>query len=172
MFKKSIPAIIFLTLMLSGWGVHARRGGGGKSDDRIFGAGLILGEPTGGTLKLFMGDVAALQFSNGILFFNRDSIFAALDVVWHPSIIHESKYGILLWYIGVGPGFGIQVPWHHAPQHDWEPEFAFWVRVPGGACYFFQKLPVEVFAELAPASRFYPFWDFDFFLNTGARWYF
>lgn len=171
MSRVRVPVIIFSVFILFSASAAARQVGGRETGKRIFGAGLILGEPTGGTLKLFMGDIMAMQFSNGILFFNRDSIFAALDFVWHPSIIHESKHGILLWYIGVGPGFGIQGPWHH-PHDDWDADFAFWVRVPGGACYFFQKVPVEVFAELAPASRFYPFWDFDFFLNTGARYYF
>ena len=145
---------------------------GAGANDKVFGAGVILGEPTGGTLKVFFNQLVALQFSTGILFFNRDSFLAVIDIVWHPSIIHESHVGILIWYLGVGPGFGIMVPWHKNRNNDWEPDFAFWVRVPGGVSYLFEKVPVEVFLEISPASRFYPFWDFDFFASTGARWYF
>ena len=74
-----------------------------------FGLGAILGEPTGGTGKLWFNERVALQFSLAAtwwLGYHRLATF--VDVVWHPLMVTDNKHFTLLWYFGVGGGFGIR----------------------------------------------------------------
>jgi hypothetical protein len=151
----------------------------------LFGVGPILGEPTGGTLKLWFGPRIALQSHQAVTWWGLHRLAVYLDVVWHPSVVTENKYFTLLWYFGVGGGVGIRAPWDRPAYHprdpdrdrDWEPDPAVWIRVPFGFPFLFEDVPVEAFVEFGPAMGFdYRRDDVDLFfagfIAVGGRWYF
>lgn len=164
-------------------------------EDKIFGLGPILGEPTGGTGKVWFGPKMAFQFHAAITWWDIHRLVLFADIVWHPIEITQNRYFDLWWYFGVGGGAGIRAPWddhhHHDYPHphahpededDWEPDPAVWIRVPFGFPFLFHKVPVEAFVEFGPTLRF-EFYedadgddevDLDFrgFFAIGGRWYF
>lgn len=159
-------------------------------EGKIFGLGPILGEPFGGTGKVWFGPRMAFQFHAAITWWdiNRLAIFA--DVLWHPHVINQNRYFDLLWYFGVGGGAGIRAPWDDDRYHghprdnddDWEADPAVWIRVPFGFPFLFHRVPVEAFVEFGPTLRFEFYedadgdddFDLDFrgFFAVGGRWYF
>jgi hypothetical protein len=144
-------------------------------NDKVFGLGVVFPEPTGLTGKLFLSERLAFQFDAAFMLFNRQALVGFVDFVWHPAVVTENRWFLLLWYFGVGVGTGIDAPWHESGKgkdKGWEPNPAFWVRAPFGFSFLFDKVPVEAFVQFGPASRFYPFWDWDIFGAVGGRWYF
>ena len=159
-------------------------------ENKIFGLGPILGEPFGGTGKVWFGPRMGFQFHAAITWWdiNRLALFA--DILWHPVRVTDNRYFVLYWYFGVGFGAGIRAPWdddhyhygHRRDHDDWEADPAIWLRVPFGFPFLFHKVPVEAFVEFGPALR----WEFyedrdgddevdlDFrgFFAVGGRWYF
>ena len=171
----SIIVCACLATPLDAWA--GKRAGGGQP----FGLGVIAGEPTGGTLKLFLDDRFALQAHAAFLFFFDHKLVGSVDVLWYPSAITSNKWFDLLWYVGVGGAAGIDAPWYESrggPREDkeWRANPAAWVRVPFGFSFFFVEVPVEAFVELGPSARLYPLDEFvdvlDPFVAVGGRWYF
>jgi len=153
--------------------------------ETLFGVGPILGEPTGGTLKLWFGPRLALQSHQAITWWGIHRIACFVDLLWHPSVVTENRYFTLLWYFGVGGGAGIRAPWYvhadhpHDPDKDreWEADPAVWIRVPFGFPFMFNKVPVEAFVEFGPTMGFdFQHEDTDVFfaafIAVGGRWYF
>lgn len=138
----------------------------------IFGLGLIMGEPTGGTGKLFLGQRFAFQFSGAFWFYHgRDYMQAFVDFIWYPSVLTNNEWFVLPWYFGVGGGAGIRAPWEKA-RDEWRAAPRVDVRVPFGFSFLFHKLPMEAFVEFGPMLRVYEpvaFWGF---FAVGGRWYF
>jgi hypothetical protein len=188
LFPRGIRALLAVAVLAGGLAAAETSEASEVGSSRIFGVGPILGEPTGGTLKVWIGDNRfAFQAHAAITWFwvNRLAIIA--DVVWHPHIITDNRYFDLLWYFGVGGGAGIRAPWDddhyyhdhnhpHGHDHDWEADPAVWIRVPFGFPFRFHKVPVEAFVEFGP-SLFFVF-DGDRhvfpggFVAVGGRWYF
>ena len=147
--------------------------------ETLFGLGLIAGEPTGGTLKLWFGPRLALQSHLAVTWWHVHRLAWYIDFVWHPAVVTENKYFTLLWYFGVGGGVGIWAPWYdrrhpHDPDRDrdWEADPAAWIRVPFGFPFMFDDVPVEAFIEFGPALRVYPPVGIGPFAAVGGRWYF
>ncbi len=138
---------------------------------KTFGVGAILGEPTGGTLKLWFNDSLALQSHQAVTWWYIHRLAVFVDVVWHPHTITRNEYFTLKWYVGVGGGMGIRAPWHYHP-HGYDPDGAIWVRAPFGFPFLFEKFPLEAFVEFGPMVRVVPPAAFSPFVAVGARYYF
>ena len=144
---------------------------------RVFGLGGMVGETSGGTGKLFISDIFALQFGTAFKGWHQ-WLLNYIDFVWHPWHITSNRHYELHFYFGVGPALGLR------PRDDWDR--SFWVRVPFGVSFRFEKIPLEAFGESGPMpgvtwERYaqgnnYVVSDGDFrfqwFWSTGARWYF
>ncbi len=176
-------------MLAAGLGVATPAAATEVGEEKNFGLGPIMGEPFGGTGKVWFGPKMAFQFHGAITWWdiNRMAIFA--DILWHPIEVTRNEYFDLLWYFGVGGGFGIRAPWdddHYrgrVDDDDWEADPAIWIRVPFGFPFLFREVPVEAFVEFGPSLIF----DFDDppgddgddldirvrgFVAVGGRWYF
>ena len=126
-----------------------------------FGAGFILGKPTGVSLKYFLNDTIAVDAAVG-WDFHDESVPVYGDLLWHKFDLITVPRGQLPFYLGVGGRVEIR-------SHD---EDRVGLRVPFGASYIFDSLPLDVFAEIAPILDFTPSVRGGFTVGIGARWWF
>ena len=115
-----------------------------------FGAGIILGEPTGASVKYFFNDTLAIDGAAGASFNhqadNDESFYVHSDILWHKFDLIKVSKGKLPVYIGVGGLVRF--------RDDADNEVG--VRVPVGLSYMFEDVPLDIFAELAPALDLAP----------------
>lgn len=128
------------------------------------GAGIILGDPSGLTAKIFMGRDDAIDFGIGE---SADDVYIYGDYLRH-------FYGIfplneLAVYLGIG---GALHDWEHHKKYYDEDELRLEMRVPVGIEFIARKVPVGVFLELVPVLRIIPHIHFGIRGGLGARYYF
>jgi len=153
---------------------------------RPFGLGLVLGEPTGLTSKLYLSSPVALQFGLGWMdtFDNYDGLYVNVDVLWHPAVITRQPAFTMPFYIGVG-GRLLDHRWcyyYDPPRYcnDYH-DTHLGVRVPFGLLMDFNRIPMDLYFELAVVVDLIYFDEYDPIddhrrvdLNggIGARYYF
>lgn len=140
-----------------------------------FGAGLMLGNPTGPTVKYNFTDNDSIDAAAGWAFINTDHEFQFhVDYLRHfRELIPLGVHGGIDLHIGVGgrvATFNHHYRNKHHNHHDHRVSFG--VRGPVGLDYTFKEVPIELFAELAPVFDFAPDSDVDLDIGTGARYYF
>jgi hypothetical protein len=139
------------------------------ADKGTFGIGLILGEPTGISAKLYLQDDQALQGGLGFAFIG-DGLHVHVDYVFHPWILQSRDSFVLPIY--VGPGVRLINYERGRDNHV----FTLGVRAVGGLLFDFKHVPMDAFVEVAGLIEF-GFSDgegFGLTLNAaaGARYYF
>jgi hypothetical protein len=145
------------------------------SQTKPFGLGVIAGEPTGGTIKVWFNRYFGMDMAAGADFgpyshnpfnYRLPAAFQAhCDFLAHVPIFHPGQARIPL-YIGVGPQFG----WW---RHDGMVEQYWRVRTPIGLALLTPRppFPWELFVEFVPTWAREPR-IFDPDLAAGARYYF
>jgi hypothetical protein len=103
------------------------------AQDHGFGMGLILGEPTGLSAKLWTSSDNAFDFAAAWSFKGDGNLLLQADYVWHFFNLMPVPSGKLPLYIGIG-GRVILAD---------DPRFG--VRIPIGIDYLFAKAPIDVF---------------------------
>ena len=140
-----------------------------------FGAGLIIGEPTGISVK---GWVAGDRAIDAALAWNLGyggAFRVHADYLFHKyDLINVSKGALPLYY---GPGLRMRFwnngrYWHRGEYHDGEGRTDLAVRFPVGLAYQFDGAPVDVFVELVPAIGIVPRTYFDLDFGIGGRYWF
>lgn len=102
------------------------------------GIGVIAGDPTGGTAKVWLDKQIALDFGVG---FSGDAAFWG-DALYHmDNLLPQPSEGRLSVYLGAGPRI----------EAGREGEFG--VRTIGGLSWRINKQPLEFFAEAGPVFR-------------------
>lgn len=146
--KKSLLTLALLAVSTSAW---AQRAG-------ELGAGLVLGDPIGGTAKVWLDDKLAVDFGLG----GSDGDFAAwADMLVHGwSILPQPKEGKLGLYGAVGG---------RVADRD---ETQFGLRTMGGVSYWVGEHPIELFAELGPVFELSGDTGVDINGGLGVRFYF
>lgn len=134
-----------------------------------FGLGGIVGDPTGLSGKVFFSDNFALDFAVGVGWWGGQNFHTHVDVLWHIDLKTWSV-GSLDLHLGVGPKIGWY--WRGYYNRGSGAYFQAGVRVPVGVSWMFKKVPVELFAEIAPGGWFAGRVDFDLDGGLGARYYF
>lgn len=137
-----------------------------------FGIGLILGEPTGVSAKLYLDDETAVQAAVGSAFIGG-GLQVHGDYLWHPWILEERDSFVLLAYVGPGVRFI-----YYDQGRDGSDFVAVGARGVGGVVFDFKEIPLDVFAEVAGVAE-WQFGDdpdngFALAINAGAgaRYYF
>jgi hypothetical protein len=130
--------------------------------DRKFGVGLMLGEPTGASLKYWLNDTLAIDGGMGWSFHHEDNLHLHADVLWHKFDLFHVEGGQLPLYFGVGPRLKLRD----------NREDRFGIRGPVGVSYMFDDLPVDIFLEVAPVIDFTPKTRLEFTAGIGARYWF
>jgi len=148
-----------------------------------FGLGVLLGEPVGMSIKLFVAPDHAFQLGLGYDLILRDAGVVTLDYVWHPIAISANRTLVLTWHIGIGGSLGVWPAGHDYDCRDADPVLpgiqpacrTAWVqpgvRAPLGFEVVFRDLPLELYAEFAPGVLVYPMIEFLAQGGFGARWY-
>ncbi|HAF95974.1 MAG: hypothetical protein A2X34_02335 [Elusimicrobia bacterium GWC2_51_8] len=122
-----------------------------------FGAGVILGNPTGAAAKFWLNDSRALDAGVG---FNTDLALYG-DYLWHSwKVLPQPSEGRLPVYLGLGAQ--IMDSAHNN----------FGLRAVAGIAYWLPRNPVEIFLELVPVLRFSNNDGVDLNAGIGLRYYF
>jgi hypothetical protein len=130
--------------------------------DKTFGIGLMVGEPTGASLKWWLSDVSAIDAVVGVSL-DDDADFAAhADYVYHFNDLVQLDRNRMPVYIGAGPRFKVR---------DRRDDL-FGIRAVGGVAYIFDDIPVDVFFEAGPVFDVSPDFEVRFTAGVGARYWF
>jgi hypothetical protein len=137
-----------------------------------FGAGIILGEPTGVTARLYLTDKSdhAIQAAVGSAFVGG-GLQAHVDYCIHPWILEERDSFTLPVYLGPGARLIL-----YDAGRGGDDFFAFGIRAVGGIVFDFKTVPLDVFLEVAGVVE-YAFKEGEGFGVTinaglGGRYYF
>lgn len=149
--KKTV-SLIFISIILFQLSTNAQ--------DKNFGLGIILGEPTGVSAKLWTSSDNAFDFGAAWSFKGAGHLLLQADYVWHIFRLIPVSSGKLPFYVGVGG------------RVVFADDATIGVRVPLGLDYMFSNAPVDIFVELVPILDLAPDTDFDFGGGIGARYWF
>ena len=142
----------------------------GRSVDKgVFGIGIILGEPTGITAKLYLRSDQAIQAAVGGAF-AHSGFQGTVDYLFHPWILQDTESFVLPLYLG--PGLRI-IDYSGGMNGD---HAALGLRAVVGLLFDFKTVPLDAFIEVAPIGE-YAFgkgygWDVWFNAGAGVRYYF
>ena len=149
--KRTIA--MMLVLMLAGATAQAQ--------DEGFGVGVILGEPTGLTIKSWFDEHSALDFATGWSFEGRTSFHIHGSWLYHDFDLIPVERGALPVYAGIGGRYK-----YRSGRGD-----RLGVRVPVGLAYHFEDVPLEAFAEVGPIVDVAPSTSVRLTGGIGLRWY-
>ena len=127
-----------------------------------FGAGVMVGEPTGASLKYFFSDTFAVDGGIGWAFHNETDFHLHSDALWHLNDLFDTNNGQFSLYFGVGARVKF--------REDAEDRIG--LRIPMGVSYKFDRAPVDIFVEAAPIIDFTPSTDGSFSAAIGVRYWF
>lgn len=136
--------------------------GSAKAQSGDFGLGIILGEPTGLSAKVNMGNSA---FAGGVAwsFSGRSSrLHLHLDYIYQNFDLINVDVGRMGFYYGFGGRILLR-------EHS---DNLLGVRFPIGLNYFFENSPVELFLEVVPIFDIAPGTNFSGNSGFGVRYYF
>lgn len=130
------------------------------SQNKGFGLGIVLGEPTGLSAKLWTSSSNALDFAAAWSFKGDGHMLLQADYVWHSfNLINVSSGRLPLYY-----GIGGRVILSDDPLVG--------VRIPVGLNYQFASAPIDIFVEIVPILDLIPSTDFDLGGGLGVRFWF
>ena len=168
--RRLAPLMLVLALSAP----RAARAEGGN-----FGLGLIIGSPTGLSLKYYMSRGHALDAAVGLTTIGSDGIHVHVDYLWHPFVLASEGSFDLAMYVGIG---GRVLDHDRGRGHD--DDFHIGPRAPLGLVFDFLKsgVPLDVFVEVALVLDFildddndgddHDGIDLDLNAGIGARYYF
>lgn len=114
------------------------------SEKGVIGVGIILGEPTGLSAKMFLGgrsDMAVDAAAGSAVV--GGGLQAHADLLWHPWILTEEDKFVLPAYLGVG------IRLLDADRGRTASDFHIGVRAVVGMAFDFKTIPLDVFVEIA-----------------------
>lgn len=140
-----------------------------RAEKGTLGIGIILGEPTGVSAKLYLKDDQALQAAVGFAFYGG-GLHAHVDYVFHPFILQSKDSFVLPFYVGPG----VRVIDYRSGRDT--AFVAVGLRVVAGLLFDFKEIPLDAFVEVGGVVE-YGFADGEgagLALNAaaGARYYF
>lgn len=137
-----------------------------------FGLGVILGEPTGISVKQWISSEHAIDGAAAWSFSENDSFQLHADYLVHNfGILKPGDIGGRLpLYFGVGGR--VKLESHDGENGRNSHDELLGVRIPFGISYILRNAPVDFFAEIVPILDLVPDTDFELNGAIGARFYF
>lgn len=143
-----------------------------KSQDKGFGIGLIAGEPTGLSAKLWTTNDNAFDFGLGFSvggdrinykgYYNGDRrLHFHMDYLWHSMNVAQGGQRFPFYY-GIGGRY----------NDGGGYEGSFGVRGVFGIAWWPQGTPIDLFAEIVPVFQLTPEPGFGFDAGVGIRFFF
>ncbi len=140
------------------------------ADDKgVFGAGLIVGEPTGLSMKYYLSDDTAVDAAIGGAFIGK-GVQVHADHLWHPWILENKPSFVLPAYAGLGA----RLLFRNGGGGE-EDHIRIGARFVGGVLFDFREVPLDVFVEVAGVTDYRTKGDafgLDINLGAGVRYYF
>ncbi|MAO63462.1 MAG: hypothetical protein CL666_00530 [Balneola sp.] len=124
------------------------------------GLGVMLGEPTGISAKIWNNERSAFALGAAWSFGRYDAIHLHGDYILH-SWFSEVEQGSLAFYYGIGARLALG-----------DPDTHIGVRVPLGLNYIVPDSQIGLFVEAVPVLDLTPSTDFDGNGALGIRYYF
>jgi hypothetical protein len=162
--KKSILVCLIVIGLAGSSLVSAQAADWTTSSERRFGAGVILGEPTGISLKYWLDHKSAIDAVVGWSFeSSRDNVYLHANYLYHLfDLIDARGRDRLAVYFGGGV--------RHQFMDARSDRFGF--RGVGGVAYHLSNIPVDVFLEGGPILDVTPDTKVRFGIGIGARYWF
>lgn len=154
MRKRFVWVVVGIALLVSGTKANAAGGN--------FGLGIIVGEPTGISGKLFVSNTNALDAAAAWSFGSNTEFHLQMDYLFHFRSVIKVKSGKAPLFAGIGGRFKFREG----------ADNKFGVRIPVGIAYHFATAPFDIFAELVPVLELSPSTEFVMEGAIGARFYF
>ncbi len=151
--KFTICSIVFVFTAILSSNVMAQNTDGGRT-----GLGVMLGEPTGISLKSWNNSRTAFDLGLAWSLSGKDAVHIHGDHLWHKWLDVEN--GNLAFYYGIGA------------RAVFSDDTYFGARIPFGLNYLIEDSPVGLFFEVAPIVDFLPDTDGDANGGIGIRYYF
>lgn len=164
MFKNTTLVILFLILISSSAILKAQ-----SLNGKNFGFGIVLGDPTGGTAKLWLNRDNALAFSLGSSFFGSPRI--GVDYLWHFLAFDTDIVNLYAGpggVIGIGEGKGF---WNKGRFIRTGNNIGIGGRGIFGLNVVPRKTPLEIFLELGVLIGFVPDFGSAADAAVGIRFY-
>jgi hypothetical protein len=139
-------------LLLSSLGV--------KAQNKPFGLGIVVGEPTGITAKYWMSRTTAVDGAVAWSFNHDGSFYIHADFLKHHFDIVEVSEGQMPLYYGIGAKVVLA------------DDGILGAHVPLGIAYMFETAPLDIFLEIRPGLNLLPATRFDMSGGIGVRYYF
>jgi len=151
--QKVLPVVFLILLFLS-----IKINGQGKG----FGAGVMIGEPTGLSAKYWLDDDNALDFGLAYSFVRSNSALSMhADYIYHAFDVIKSNYRIPLYY-----GFGARIRLVN------DADNSLGARGVIGIAWLSDEAPFDVFFEVVPVFNLFPETALNLDAAIGARYYF
>ena len=125
------------------------------------GVGIIIGEPTGVSVKSWLSTRTAFDLAAAWSFVNEDALHLHGDYLVHNYSLFSVDRGLLPFYYGIGARLKTQ-----------NSDSRVGIRFPLGASYMFATEPVDIFLEVVPILDVTPSTDFNLNASLGARYFF
>ena len=129
-----------------------------------FGLGVIIGEPTGLSWKIWAGGKNALAGAAAWSLGRTDAFHLHADYLFHNFRLFPVSKGRLPFYYGLGVRFLF--------HENGEESTKVGVRFPLGIEYIFATSSLGIFIEIVPILDLSPGTDFDLNAAIGFRFYF
>lgn len=128
----------------------------------ILGGGVMLGEPTGFSAKLWFVETGfGLDAAVAWSFRDDSTLYLHANGLFHLAVVETAGGRYLVPFVGLGV------------TNRYGDDTNVGLRLPVGLSIFpFRDLPIELFAELAPGIGLIPETDPEFGAGIGARFYF
>lgn len=127
-----------------------------------FGLGIMVGEPTGLSGKLWLGSRSAVDMGVAWSFEGPDALHLHSDYLAHNFNLIRVDKGALALHYGAGA---------HLKIDDGDDD-VFGLRIPVGLTYHFAGAPMDVFLEVVPVMDIVPDMDFEPGGALGVRYFF
>jgi len=138
-----------------------------SAQQRHLGLGMMIGEPTGISAKLWTSSINAFDFGLGWSLYNdnndisRNRVHFHMDYLWHSFGAIRSTERFPLYY-GLGGRF------NGGPDN----ESSLAVRGVFGIAWLPNRTPIDIFLELAPSLNLIPSTGFGIDAAIGIRYFF
>jgi hypothetical protein len=132
------------------------------SQKKTIGVGIMVGEPTGISLKYWMSSKDAIDGGIGMSFYKASSLHLHADYLYHDFKLFSENFPF---YLGVGGRLKMN-------NNEKEFDTQLGIRVPFGLAYMPSTSPLDAFLEIVPILDFITKGEFSFNSAIGVRYYF
>lgn len=132
------------------------------AQDKGFGLGIMIGEPTGFSAKYWLNNKNAFDGGLAYSFVKKhNAVSLHADYLYHNYDLIKSNYKIPIYY-----GFGVRMRFIENEDNS------LGARGVIGAVWLSDNLPIDVFIEFVPVFNLFPATELNLDLAIGARYYF